>query len=139
MGTATVVGVGVDPAAKKRVDELKTSLQKLGDSKIQLNQIMTALRKKQEIEGKLTPDKVELQQKTMRNLVMIEKDLTEQKNELEQLRQQLGEDVNARVRVSGNIYVGVKLIFGEQNYFIKEKRTFCQFVKDKADIKWQSL
>lgn len=24
MGTATVVGVGVDPAAKKRVDELKT-------------------------------------------------------------------------------------------------------------------
>lgn len=45
MGTATVVGVGVDPAAKKRVDELKTSLQKLGDSKIQLNQIMTALRK----------------------------------------------------------------------------------------------
>ena len=137
--TATVVGVGVDPAAKKRVDELKTSLQKLGDSKIQLNQIMTALRKKQEIEGKLAPDKVELQQKTMRNLVMIEKDLTEQKNELEQLRQQLGEDVNARVRVSGNIYVGVKLIFGEQNYFIKEKRTFCQFVKDKADIKWQSL
>ena len=126
MGTATVVGVGVDPAAKKRVDELKTSLQKLGDSKIQLNQIMTALRKKQEIEGKLAPDKVELQQKTMRNLVMIEKDLTEQKNELEQLRQQLGEDVNARVRVSGNIYVGVKL-------------TFCQFVKDKADIKWQSL
>ena len=139
MGTVTVVGVGVDPAAKKRVDELKTSLQKLGDSKIQLNQIMTALRKKQEIEGKLAPDKVELQQKTMRNLVMIEKDLTEQKNELEQLRQQLGEDVNARVRVSGNIYVGVKLIFGEQNYFIKEKRTFCQFVKDKADIKWQSL
>ena len=138
MGTATVVGVGVDPAAKKRVDELKTSLQKLGDSKIQLNQIMTALRKKQEIEGKLAPDKVELQQKTMRNLVMMEKDLTEQKNELEQLRQQLGEDVNARVRVSGNIYVGVKLIFGEQNYF-KEKRTFCQFVKDKADIKWQSL
>ena len=44
MGTATVVGVGVDPAAKKRVDELKTSLQKLGDSKIQ-QQIMTALRK----------------------------------------------------------------------------------------------
>lgn len=44
-----------------------------------LIQIMTALRKKQEIEGKLAPDKVELQQKTMRNLVMIEKDLTEQK------------------------------------------------------------
>ena len=55
------------------------------------------------------------------------------------INEQLGEDVNARVRVSGNIYVGVKLIFGEQNYFIKEKRTFCQFVKDKADIKWQSL
>ena len=64
---------------------------------------MTALRKKQEIEGKLAPDKVELQQKTMRNLVMIEKDLTEQKNELEQLRQQLGEDVSLNHRVSAGL------------------------------------
>ena len=36
MGTATVVGVGVDPTMKKRMDELKKGLSKMGDEKIQL-------------------------------------------------------------------------------------------------------
>lgn len=139
MGTTTVVAVGIDPGAKKRVDELKVSLQEMGNNKIQLNQIMTALRKKQETDGSLSAEKRELQQKTMRNLILLEKDLTEQKNELEMLRKQLGEDVNARVKVSGNIYVGVKLIFGDQNYFIKEKCSYCYYMKEKADIKWHTL
>ncbi len=139
MGTMTVVGVGVDPTAKRRVDELKQSIQKLEDSKIQLNQILTVLRKKQVTDGQLTPDKTELRQKTMRNLILMEKDLTDQKNELEELQMQLSEDGNARVRVLRNIYVGTKLVFGDQSYFIKEKGGFCQFVKDKADIKWSTL
>lgn len=139
MGTATVVGVGVDPTAKRRVDELKQSLQKLGDNKIQLNQILTALRKKQEMEGQLTPDKAELQQKSMRNLILIERELTTQKNELEELRVQLSEDSNAKIKVLRNIYVGTKLMFGDQSYFIKEKGGFCQFVKERADIKWYTL
>lgn len=53
MGTNTTVGVGVDPAMKRRVDELKNSLDKLGNNKIQLNQILSVLRKKQELEGSL--------------------------------------------------------------------------------------
>ena len=111
MGTNTVVGVGLDPTAKKRVDELKKSLSELGANKIKLNQVMEALRKKQELEGTLSDDKKEFQQKTMRNIILLEQQLTEQKQELEQLREQLSEDVNARVKVEGNIYIGVKLIF----------------------------
>ena len=139
MGTNTVVGVGLDPTAKKRVDELKKSLSELGANKIKLNQVMEALRKKQELEGSLSDDKREFQQKTMRNIILLEQQLTEQKQELEQLREQLSEDINARVRVEGNIYIGVKLVFGEQNYFVKEKFSFCQFVKDHAEIKCRSI
>lgn len=139
MGTMTVVGVGVDPTAKRRVDELRQSLQKLGDNKIQLNQILTALRKKQDLEGQLTPDKIELRQKSTRNLILLERELTAQKNELEELRVQLSEDGNARIKVLRNIYIGTKLMFGDQSYFIKEKGGFCQFVKEKADIKWYTL
>lgn len=45
MGTTTVVGVGVNPTMKKRMDELKNSLSTKGNDKIQLTQLMTALRK----------------------------------------------------------------------------------------------
>lgn len=139
MGTTTVVGVGVDPAAKKRIDELKNSLQKLGENKIQLNQVLTALTKKQAAEGGLSQDKKELQQKTMRNMLMLERDLTEQKNEYEELKNQLSEDSNARIKVLKNIYVGTKLVFGDQSYFIKEKAGFCQYTKERAEIKWHTL
>lgn len=139
MGTATVVGVGVDPTTKQRVDELKQNLQKLGDSKIQLNQILTALRKKQETDGALSQDKMEMQRKSMCNLILIERDLNVQKAELEQLRVQLSEDGNARVRVMRNIYVGTKLVFGDQSYYVKEKTGFCQYIKEQADIKWYTL
>ncbi len=139
MGTITVVGVGVDPAAKKRIDELKTELEKAGENKIRLTQMLDALRKKQMVDGKLEPEKIELQQKTMRNLLLLEKELTGHKAEYEELRSQLGEDDNARVRVRGNIHIGTKLVFGDQSYFVKEKLGFCQFLKERADIKWYTL
>lgn len=139
MGTTTVVGVGVDPAAKKRVDELKRSLEQLGRNKIQMNQVIAVLRKKQESTGKLEPDKVELLQKTTRNLIMLEQELTTQKNELEEIRQQLSEDGNARIKINGNAYVGTKMMFGDQCYFLKEKYTFCQFMKERGDIRCLTL
>lgn len=139
MGTATIVGVGVDPAARRRVDELKMILQKSGDNKIKLSQMLDALRKKQMAEGSLEPDKIELQQKTMRNLLLLEKELSAYKAELEELRGQLGEDDSARVKVKGSIHIGTKLVFGDQSYFIKEKQGFCQFLKERADIKWYTL
>ena len=63
-------------------------------------------------EGELPPDKKELQQSTMRKVIMIEKELTEQRNELEQLKAQLREDGNARIKVSGNAYLCCRLVFG---------------------------
>ncbi|MGN0320023.1 MAG: FapA family protein, partial [Lachnospira sp.] len=139
MGTNTTVGVGVNPAMKRRVDELKNSLGKLGDNKIRLNQVLAALRKKQETEGSLDADKHELQTKTMRNVIMIEQEINKQKKELEELRGQLGEEKNACIKVYDAAYVGVKLVFGDQCMFLKEKYDYCQFVKEGADIKCSSL
>lgn len=139
MGTNTTVGVGVDPAMKKRIDELKKSLAELGDNKIRLNQLLTALRKKQEAEGTLSEDKKELQTKTMRNTILLEQELNKQKKELEEIREQLGEEKNATIKVSNSVYVGTKLVFGDQCLYIKEKYDYCQFRKEKADIKCSSL
>lgn len=135
MGTNTSVGVGVDPSMKRRVDELKNSLGKLGDNKIQLNQLLNALRKKQDSEGGLDEAKHELQMKTMRNVIMLEQEINKQKKELEELRGQIGEEKHACIKVSDAAYAGVKLTFGDQCMFLKQKYDYCQFVKEGADIK----
>ena len=126
---------GVDPSMKRRVDELKNSLGKLGDNKIQLNQLLNALRKKQDSEGGLDEAKHELQMKTMRNVIMLEQEINKQKKELEELRCQIGEEKHACIKVSDAAYAGVKLTFGDQCMFLKQKYDYCQFVKEGADIK----
>lgn len=139
MGTQTLVGVGVDPTKKKRIDELKKSLAEIGENKIQLNQILASLRKKQELEGGLDKIKRELQAKTMKNVILLEQQITQQKKEYEEIKSQLSEEKNACIQVSKTMYVGTKLVFGDQYLFIKEKCGFCQFKKVGAEIKWSSL
>ncbi|MGN0408517.1 MAG: FapA family protein [Bacteroides sp.] len=135
MGTATVVGVGVDPTIKKRIDVLKNELENLGKQKMQLSQLASALRKKQEQEGTLSPDKIEMQQKTMRQMILLEKQINEDKNELEECRSMISEDINARIKVAKSAYVGTKIMFGDQYMFLHQKYDFCQFVKQGADIR----
>jgi len=134
MGTSTTVGVGVDPSVKKRLDELKKELDKSGNSKIQLSQLMTVLRKKQEANGTLDPEKQKMLQNTMKSLIMLEQLITSDKKELEECRMLLTEDSNARIKVYNNAYPGIKFVFGEQYLFLREKYTYCQFMKVGADI-----
>ena len=135
MGTATVVGVGVNPAMKKRMDELKKSLSVKGDNKIQLTQLMTALRKKQDIEGTLDKDKQELLSKTMRNLLVLDQELNKEKKEYEQIKSNISEENNACIKVYNVAYVGTKLMFGDVCMFLKEKYSYCQFRKERGDVK----
>ena len=93
------------------------------------------LRKKQDSEGGLDEAKHELQMKTMRNVIMLEQEINKQKKELEELRGQIGEEKHACIKVSDAAYAGVKLTFGDQCMFLKQKYDYCQFVKEGADIK----
>lgn len=135
MGTATTVGVGVNPSEKRKMEVLKKEIVELNQSKAKLSQIVTVLRKKQEMTGELEPDKQEMLQKTTRNMLLMEKDMIQKRNELDNLTQLVSEDVNARIKVGRTMYTGVKVVFGDTYIFIKNKYDYCQFVKSGADIK----
>ena len=135
MGTATTVGVGVDPSDKRRLEELKKDIVALNDTKIKLNQIIGALRKKQEADGTLEPEKLSFLQKSTRNLILAERDMTEKRNEFEQLSKMISEDTNARIKVSRTVYPGARIVFGDTVMYVKNKFDYCQFMKAGADIK----
>ncbi|MCM1468529.1 MAG: FapA family protein [Alistipes sp.] len=139
MGTATVVGVGVDPATKRQVEALKNEITELNESKVKLNQLITGLRKKQETDGKLEPNKQEMFQKSTRNLIMTEHTLTAKRKEFDELSQLVNEEVNARIKVTRTAYPGTKLMFGDTYMFIKNRFDYCQFLKFGADIKSMPL
>lgn len=135
MGTATVVGVGVDPSTKRKLEIVKNEITMLNDSKVKLEQIITGLRKKQEADGKLEPEKQEMFQKSTRNLIMTDHKLTTKRREFDELNQLINEDVNARIKVLKTAYPGTKIMFGDTYMFIKNRFDYCQFIKFGADIK----
>ncbi|MCR5514944.1 MAG: FapA family protein [Lachnospira sp.] len=135
MGTNTTVAVGVDPTMKRRLEELKKILNDLGKNKIQLNQLLEALRKKQQAEGSLAPEKQEMMTKTMRNVIMLEQEIAKNKKEFEELRQSIGEEQNAIIRVADAAYPGTKIVFGDVSMFVKKKYDFCSFVRDGAEVR----
>lgn len=139
MGTNTVVGVGVDPASKRKMEVLKNEIASLNDSKVKLGQIITALRKRQELEGKLEADKQEMFQKSTRNLILTEHDLKQKRAEFDELQKLISEDANARIKVLRTAYPGTKIMFGDTYMFIKNRFDYCQFLKSGADIKSMPL
>lgn len=125
--------------AKRKVDSLKKDLSELGNKKIQLKQIVTSLRKMQDSGQELDDNKKQMQSKTMTQMLLIDKELNEKKKELDNLKSQITEETNARIKVRGDVFVGTRLIFGDQSMFVKEKYSYCQFMKERADIKLMAL
>ena len=134
MGTATNVYVGVDPSLRKRVNELSELIKKAVADKEKLGQVVAVLRKKMETEGKLEPERQEMLQKSMKNIILIEQSVKQMTEEYNNGRESLVEDNNARIKITGSIYQGVKLSFGNTVLFIKDKNDYCQYVKEGADI-----
>lgn len=134
METNTILSVGSSPELMEQLNEEKQKIASLTQDRAKLNQIVELLRKKQETEGKLDDAKKELLQKSMKNLIIISEQLTEAKNHYIELSSNVCEDSEARIKVMGIIHPGVKLEFGDQSYFVREKNDFCQYVKKGVDI-----
>ena len=134
METNTVLAVGTSPELMEQLNAEKSQIASLTQDRAKLTQIVDLLRKKQETEGKLDAVKTEYLQKTMKNLILVSEQLTEAKNHYVELSSKVCEDSEARIKVMGSIHPGVKLEFGDQSYFVREKNDFCQYVKKGVDI-----
>lgn len=134
MGTNTEISVGVDPNVRKRIKELGDRIKKMSDEKEKLNQVVTVLRKRKDIEGTLDEGKTEMLQKSMRNIILMEQQIKQDNAEFKECQMKNSENDKACVRVLGDIYPGCKVVFGATSSFIKDKKTYCKFVKRGADV-----
>lgn len=134
MGTDTNVYVGVDPILRKKVKALAAAIKKSTEDKEKLSQVIAVLRKKMELEGGLEPAKKEMLQKSTKNLILLEQSIKQDTEEYKKGQEQLVEGVDARVKVKGSIYPGVKLSFGDTMYHIKDRNDYCQYAKQGADV-----
>lgn len=134
METVTVLAVGNNPEAVTKINELKTKIASNANDISKLTQVVTLLKQKLEKEGKLDSVKLEYLKKSLENLGILEKQQAECKESYLDLSSKLCEDKDAKIIVNGSIYPGVRLEFGEQVMFIREKNDFCRYVIKGMDI-----
>ena len=113
---------------------IRDRINKESKDKAQLSQLISLLRRKQDTEGKLEPDKVEMLQKAMKNMILLDNSINKQKNEYNAKSELLVENKDARIKVNGSIYPGVKIEIGDISLFIRDKNNFCQYVLKDGEV-----
>ena len=58
---------------------------------------------------------------------------------LDELQCLLENTKNAAVKVSGDVYAGTRIVIGDVSMVVKEKLSYCRFVKDRGDVRMKAL
>ncbi|MGN0375685.1 MAG: DUF342 domain-containing protein [Butyrivibrio sp.] len=134
MGTNTIVSVGTDPEMLSCMNELKNKILSTRQDKDKVMQIIVRLKKKLEMDGKLSKEQLELLQTSIKTANKLDEEQEEARNEYRKMSGMVCEDSDARIQVVGSIYPGCKIEIGEVSLFIREKNDHCQYVKRGVDI-----
>ncbi|AGC67731.1 hypothetical protein Cst_c07250 [Thermoclostridium stercorarium subsp. stercorarium DSM 8532] len=134
LATNTVIEVGVDPNVRERYKVVKAELSNLEENIRKTDQVIMLLQKLESI-GRLTDEKKELLEKSLRSKVFYENKISEYREELVKLEEKLQMEAQGRIRVENYLYSGTKISIGSATMHVKETLQHCTLYKEGADIK----
>ena len=112
--------------------------KKLREEEYRLRQVVDMLKAKQE-RGQLATDKISEFKGTLQRYIAIYNRIKEVSKEIIESTEALMADTDARIKVSKNIYPGVKIIVGGEVLITRDIRSFSQFVKSDGEVKILTL
>ena len=135
-GTETILEVGIDPRAKKRLLELQ---KKQADSTKEYEAAdldVQTLEQQKKLRKKLPQDKEEKLVTLKQNIKQISDDLVEMNNEIEKIQEHLRElKAVGKVKVEGTVYAGVKVYVRDVLDEVKMDVKNVTFFYDKSFCK----
>jgi hypothetical protein len=134
MGAATVIEVGGDPEAKKRLVELQKSVGELSRSMPQIKKVLEDTAAKLKAGAKLTNEQLRNAKMLQETLQQSQEQINEQLREIEKLDKLLKGGENAHIDVRGTMHQGVMISISGATLNIKNEYTFCRLIKKGADI-----
>lgn len=139
MGAETTISVGIDPKERERLQEIQKELVALQKEQARLEPLVRKITQTLGAGVKLPADKAQ-QMKTIVVQYQNNKSLYEQReDESFELMEKEEFVKDARIRVSGKIYPGVKIMISDSMLVIKDIAQYCQFRQDGVDVKMSGL
>lgn len=133
MGITTYIEVGTDPELKDRL-ACDTELIKEKEPQLkQLGLVVTAFKQKQEL-GALEKTKLSMYIKAIEDYKKLSEEVMALKTEIEEISERLGENNNACIKVSRDIFAGVKICVADEYMIVNKMLSHCRLVKDKGEI-----
>lgn len=139
MGTITTVEVGIDPEMIVEYTTLKKDIPRMENEAMKLEQVVQLLNKRKEMVGKLEDSKQEMYMSAVRNKIFLSNKLVHAKKKYEALEHDVDNKNSGSVKVSNELYTGVKISIGSTCTYVREEYKYIKFIKSGADVKMVSL
>lgn len=134
MGAATIIEVGTDLSAKKKLAELQKSVGEKSKTIPQMKKVIEDTAKKLKAGVKLTPEQIKNARMLQVTLAESQAKVQEELKEIETLDKMLKDHGEARINVRGTMYQGVSVSISGASMNVKSEYTFCTLIKKGADI-----
>jgi len=138
LATVTDIEVGVDPTIRERYKAAKDEIASAESDLRKAEQAIVIL-KKLEIAGKLTLDKKEMLDKSLRTKLYLTNRIMELKDEITLLESKLQQDAYGKIKCYNVIYPGTKVAIGSCMMHVKENLHYCTLYRDGADVRVGSI
>lgn len=135
MGTATILEVGVDPDIVNEFREIEQKITDLKVEKDKMMQILMLIKKKRDMGEAITQDKLIYIQAATTTKLKIDEELKELTEKYQFLKKEVNNNGNGKIKILGNAFPGVKIIISNVTYYVRSNMSYCQFIREGADIK----
>lgn len=139
MGTRTNLVVGIDPALADEFKKLEKNTIEMNLELEKVEQIINIYKKKLMSGEKLKEDKLRHLKECTQKSAMLHAELKKTEERVEEIREEAEKKDSGKIRVQNIIYPGCKLEINNVIYYVRGEMHFCQFIKDKADVKAVTL
>ncbi len=139
MGATTIVEVGADPKAKEEYQKTQKEIAELQKIIRSTQTILASYAQKRAKGMALNKEQLEY----IKQLAMLtdakKKELDVCTKKIEKLQENMEVQGQAYVKVTGQAYVGTKIIIGDLSMVVQSNTSYCKFEKVRGNIKAVSI
>ncbi len=134
MGASTILEVGCDPEAKKRLTALQKSVGEKSRAIPQMKKVIEETARKLKSGMALSQEQLKNARMLQVTLAESQKQVQEELKEIEKLDSLLKGDDHAHIDIRGTMYQGVNVSISGAIMTVKNEYTYCRLIKKGADV-----
>lgn len=139
MGSETTISVGIDPELKEKAQQNQIEMTKINKELTRIEPVVKKMTILMSAKEKLSPEKLQQAKLLVSQYRAYKQQYEKLEEEVMEIMENEELEEDAKVRVRGKIYPGVKIVISDCMYRVKDVAQYCQFKRQGVDVKMSGL